>query len=242
MKNQKSLTTEEFYNLYLIMKQGGSEALLARGKMIEGSLSLVRLVLNKYKFVNQDNFDDLYQEGVVALINAVDTYDGGKVFTTYAITGIDWAIRRAYTLDSTIHVNEKAKRVIEYAKRIRSGDISFDELTPSLKKDFEILFRGKSIKEIIALDPKYTDLYYAKDSLSLEYKPETDIMISNLYVDEFNPDFSVLTEDEAIVVRLYFGFDGDPVSLNKIAEIFNKDRSWAKRLLPKALAKLKEAL
>jgi len=240
MKTPKSLSTQDFYDLYIVMKQGGAEALLARNKMIEGSLSLVRLVLNRYKFVNQDNFDDLYQEGVIALINAVDSYDGGAVFTTYAITGIDWAIRRAYTLDSTIHVNEKAKRVIEYAKRIDSGETTFDELKPLLKKDFDIFFCGKSIKEIISLEPKYTDLYYAKE-FSKDIV-ESDIMVAGLYVDEFNPNFNLLTEEEEKVIRLYFGFHGEPVSLNEISRIMGKSRRWVPATYKIALDKLRKAL
>ena len=75
--------------------------ILARGKkarelMVSRNLGLVRLVVNKYKKrTNHLDEDDLFQEGVIGLMNAVEKYDPelGYKFSTYAM----WWVRQAIT-------------------------------------------------------------------------------------------------------------------------------------------------
>ena len=57
-----------------------------RDKMIEDNLMLVHKVIrSKFKY-NYNDYDDLYSEGVIGLINAVDSFDvsKGNKFSTYA--------------------------------------------------------------------------------------------------------------------------------------------------------------
>ena len=213
------------------MKQGGSEALLAREKMIEGSLSLVNWVIKKYNFINMD-YDDQFQEGSIALIKAIDGYDGGSVFTSYAIISIERAIRRSYNTNENIKISEEAQRVIYYAGQIENGDITFDELSPNIQKNFKRFFSNKTYKEILAMKPVYSSLD------SIQEKSKFDLFQPDL----FQPNFSLLTEEEEVVIKLYFGFDGDPVSLNKISVILGKSRRWVSDTYKTALAKIKENL
>lgn len=68
----------------------------ARQIMISRNLGLVRLVVNKYKkrAAHLDE-DDLFQEGIMGLMNAVEKYDPelGYKFSTYAM----WWVRQAVT-------------------------------------------------------------------------------------------------------------------------------------------------
>lgn len=239
MKQTKSLTTKEFQDLYKVAKAGTEDSPIAREKMIKGSLSLVNFVIKKYNFVNMD-YDDQFQEGAIALIKAIDGYDGGEVFTAYAITAIQRAISRAYNTNSTIKVSEEAKRVTYYASQIDQGEITFDELSPNIQAKFSRYFNGKTIKEIIELLPKYVALAYADDVIS--QTTEDDVIVGGVYLDTFTPDFSILSLEETTCIRLACGFDGEPVSLNSIALRLGKSRPWVQRAYKGALQKLREAL
>ena len=67
------------------------EAISARNRMVEGNLGLVRVVCGRIK---RANTEDLFQEGVLALLRAIDGYDPTKgcSFASYAVPWIRGAV------------------------------------------------------------------------------------------------------------------------------------------------------
>lgn len=97
--NSTPLTRDEEKELSKRIKQGD---LKARDEMIKRNLRLVSHICKKYSASNVD-FDDLYQEGVIGLIRAVDKYDGERAkFAQYAYVWIKSAILKAIEAENTI--------------------------------------------------------------------------------------------------------------------------------------------
>lgn len=64
-----------------------------RNKLVEDNLELVHYVLHKYiRYTPLFEYDDLYQEGCIGLINAADKYNGSTKFSTYAVIAIKNAV------------------------------------------------------------------------------------------------------------------------------------------------------
>lgn len=63
---------------------------LAEQQLVEQNLGLVRKVIRRYIKINEHiiglNYEDLYQDGCVALCKAAQTYNGAASFSTYAST------------------------------------------------------------------------------------------------------------------------------------------------------------
>jgi RNA polymerase sigma-B factor len=68
-----------------------------RNKIVEDNLYLVKLIVQKYLNKGMD-YDDLYQVGSLALVNAVDRFDASKgfVFSSFAMPTIIGEIKRFF--------------------------------------------------------------------------------------------------------------------------------------------------
>lgn len=113
----------------------------------------------KVKIFSSDmsNKEDYYQEGLIALAKAIDTFDSSKKTSlfTYAFTKIVYAIITEATKDENI--SDKDKKMMNDVKRIKniyaSENKYFDEYTiaEELKIDIEEV---KRIEKIIELNKK----------------------------------------------------------------------------------------
>lgn len=104
--------------------------------MILDNLNLVHFVLNKFSF-NKSEYEDLFQEGVIGLIKAEQTYDINKKnsFSTYACVCIKNEILgylRKNNKSNLLSLNEEL-----------SNNNTFEDLLISEEKDFFINFDRK---------------------------------------------------------------------------------------------------
>ena len=111
-------------------------------QMVENNIKLVHFVINKYWHTqSQDMKDELFQEGCVALINAVKRYDEsvGK-FSTFAVKSIYLYITRQFNLvlSSQFKVNnESYKEAYQNIKFVRLDIPSFKDETGFMSETIE---------------------------------------------------------------------------------------------------------
>lgn len=111
----KPLSKQVIYKLFDKVKDGN---ITAREKIINHNIRLVlSRINNRFKNVEYDK-KDLLSVGIIALINAVDTFDisKGTGFSSYAVMCIDNAIlnfikkvnadKKIYSIDETIIIDE----------------------------------------------------------------------------------------------------------------------------------------
>lgn len=120
----KKLKAKEIQELFIEYKNGSQEA---RNKIISHNIRLVLYVLQRYNNLEKIK-DQLFEDGVLGLIKAVDTYDIDKKinFATYAIKCINNEILmflRKNKNQQAISLNE-----IMYTKNEGADEITLEEM------------------------------------------------------------------------------------------------------------------
>jgi RNA polymerase sigma factor (sigma-70 family) len=98
----KACSREENQTLARIIQEGGSGALAARQRMIEGNIKLVMQAAKRFRTPALE-FDDLVAYGVFGLIRAIEKFDPDREvsFSTYAVNWIRAHMCRAINSNLT---------------------------------------------------------------------------------------------------------------------------------------------
>ncbi len=247
------MTTEEEKELITRAKSGDKEAF---EKIIIANQKLVVKEALKYYF-KEDNFLDLVNEGNKGLIEALKRFDLSRQnrFYTYAMWWVRSEIRRYLS---------KNQRLISFPDIFYNDYLNFKKvyfkLTKKLKRRptekelaKELDLPLKKIKvmlsvpdEIISLDKSVAD--GSTTNLSTLLPDSTTIdpqktLISIATMDIVREDIEELTEKEAEVIKMRYGFgDEEPLKLREIAKRMNMSPEGIRRIELKALKKLRNKL
>lgn len=227
-----------------------------RNKLIEIYAGLVHYIAGKIAMYKPTNiaYDDLVNEGVLGLINAIDKFkpEMGIKFTTYAVTRV-----RGFILD-------KLRKYDWVPRNLREKSRKIDKAITELESRFG---RHPTEEEIadylnISID-KYRDLVYdlsVMKQLSLEEKRGSNDDESISLVDAIeapdgdNPEFILakkelktlladaimkLPEKEKYVLALYYY---DDLTLKEIGVALDITESRACQLHKEAISRLKTYL
>ncbi len=224
-----------------------------RNRLIESNF---RLLLASSKHCSQSGNDsfDRGQEAALALCLAAENFDArrGIRFTTYAISYLRYAIDNPSKNQNGIKLSSRAftirGKILNYIRdrQLTSYEKPTDE---EIAKALGIPL--KTVKKCLDV------LSFAPESLDQEIKKDEETRFSDLLEDQteepaFHPmDLQLLREredevinlylnpDEQKVIRLHFGFDGDPWSLEKIGKNFHLSGERIRQIKNNALLKLR---
>lgn len=253
VKNISILNPAEEKELIKKAKQGDEEAFQ---KIIIANQKLVVKEALKYYF-KEDNLLDLINEGNKGLIEALKRFDVTREnrFYTYALWWVRSEIRRYLSKNQNIisfpdiFYNDylNFKKVYFKLSKVLNRKPSESELAEHLnipEKKVKVMLSVPN--EIVSLDIGIADGRFP--SLA-SYLPDDsaddpqEIMLGISMKNVIREDVEELTEKEARVIKMRFGFNiEDPMKLREIAKIMKMSPEGVRRIEMKALSKLKRKL
>ncbi|MCP5107874.1 MAG: sigma-70 family RNA polymerase sigma factor, partial [bacterium] len=225
-------------------------------KIIVANQKLVVKEALKYYF-KEDNFLDLVNEGNKGLIEALKRFDTAREnrFYTYALWWVRSEIRRYLS---------KNQKIISFPDIFYNNYLNFKKvhfkLTKKLKRRptekelaKELDIPEKKVKvllsvpdEIVSLDKGDSNSDHPSLSALLPDKSSIDpqdLLIGVSTRALVREDINELTEKEAQVIRLRYGFKNeDPMKLREIAKKMGMSPEGVRRIELKALKKLRDKL
>lgn len=206
------MNNEELVQLY---QNGDNKAL---DELIQANTGIINKIANKYNGINRElEFDDLFQNGVLGLITAAKKYDFNNEkkakFITYAVHYIDRYIHRS--------VNGVSSKDI--------GNNKFYSSCTSLN-----ITTGEEGEEI-ELGEFIEDIDYGFENI------EEKIFLKNLRkeLEDLMQTHNTLEQRE--ILKLKYGWNSKPMTLNDIADIFDITRDKVRNIEYKALRKLRHS-
>lgn len=241
------LTREEERDLIIKSQNGDIEA---RNKIIIHNMGLVYSFCLKYKNKGV-SFDDIFQEGILALIKAIDYFDvsKGNKFSTMAYFAIS---QRIYTIlaenKEIIRIPKVAYydrlKVIEFSEKFKllnGYEPSNTKISKELKiaeKKIEFLKNMPTIlfeimSDDISESSNFEAYFKSSENVENDYINRELITIVN---DILNS--SDLTEKQRSIINLRFGFNCRAHTLDELALIYNCSRQNISYPLNDALKKI----
>ncbi len=231
-------------------------------EIVNANIGLVKSITKLFSVMTLSSYEDLYQEGCLGLLYAIERYDANKntKFSTYAVSYI-LGYQKKYLTNNRylLHVPKNlVEKIIKYDK-LNDENIYPKEMLKYMNmtesqfekflKQYEILSNlkvvniDKSIRIDKTDDIEQNDLY-----MSLEDNLEDDkVDVENSVIDKITYDSILeeledkLTELELKAIMLKFGFNGyKSHTVNEIASIFNVTDIKIKEILKTAKEKLKQ--
>lgn len=227
-------------------------------EIVEANLRLVLKVARKCKgYTNASvSFLDLVQAGNIGLMKAVDKfeYKRGLKFSTYAHWWIYQAINRTLqdqcsTIRIPVHLHsqenvlKRASAELQHERcgeRVTTGTLA--EATGFSSGKIEQILRARMLKQLHSLDyvlPQDGDgITKFGDAISdpnLSPEEETEQSITREGIEEV---IDTLEERDRGIIRMRFGFDGEPKTLQQVAIVYGITRERVRQIQEKALAKL----
>jgi RNA polymerase primary sigma factor len=248
MLDHRILTREEETDLAQRIEQGDTDA---RNELICANLRLVVSIARRYTHRGV-SLDDLFQDGCIGLIRAVEKYDWrkGNRFATYATWWVRMAITRAIA-DRGALIRTPVRNIARVTK-IQMAEHDFLQQVGKKPSDSELSqLMGISVGRLhewrafahhtvslstpvrkggITLGDRMT-----VDDGDLSQGAQTSVL-ADILSDAFT---TVLTPREAEVIQLRYGFGNHaPHSLDEIGRMLNVSRERARQVEQSAQRKL----
>ena len=189
--NLKVLSSSETRDLFIKFNNGD---LQAKEDLVNGNLKLVLSILKKYNSNNKFNMDDLFQVGVIGLIEAIDNFDVSLNLrlSTYAVPLIVGEIKRYIRDNTSLRVSRSVKdlayKIIKYQDEylLTNGVLpSNEEISKYLDiEEYEIGYALDSLRDPMSIfEPIYNDggdTIYLSDQIkdTKDYNTDRDMLIS----------------------------------------------------------------
>lgn len=232
--------------------QAGSK--MARDKLANANLRFVVKVAKKYQNQGLDLID-LISEGNIGLLTAIDKFDVSKGyhFISYAVWWIRQSILKAVCEKSRairLPLNRANELVqIEHAKKAVAGKKSEQE---EIAEIAEMLGMDSAhvrdmllvSKDMASLDAKVRPDQAESSTLGdfLEdnrYGAADDEAMKNAMHEEINEVLDTLKPNEAKVLRLRYGLDGQkPMSLKEIGDVCNLTKERIRQIEKHAIVRM----
>ncbi len=248
------LNPEEEVELARKIKKGGLEGQRALERLVKANLRFVVSVAKQYQ--NQGlTLGDLINEGNLGLIKAANRFDETKgfKFISYAVWWIRQSILQALAEQSRIvrlplnrvgALNKIGKKFSELEQKFEREPTT-SELADQLEMSIpEIIETIKIAGRHLSVDAPFVQGEDNRllDVLPNEQQPSPDQhLIQESLKIEINNLLKTLPEREAEVVKLFFGIDSPPLTLEEIGEKFNLTRERVRQIKEKAIRRLRHS-
>ena len=244
------LTPEQEIDYSIRIKKGDQVAL---EKLVKANLRFVVSVAKQYQ--NQGlSLGDLINEGNLGLIKAAKRFDEtrGFKFISYAVWWIRQSILQALAEQSRIvrlplnrvGALNKIGRAYTNLEQEYEREPTAAEIAKELEMDLdEVSDTLKMSSRHVSMDAPFSqgDENSLLDVLESDENPlpDTSLMSASLR-SEIERALSTLTEREAEVIKLYFGFDDEnSLTLEEIGEQFHLTRERVRQIKEKAIRRLR---
>lgn len=226
----------------------------AKKELIEANLRLVISVAKRYIGCGIP-FQDLVQEGNIGLIKAADKFDFNKGFhfSTYAIWWIRQTISRAIAdqnrlIRVPVHMSELINK-IKRASRELTVKLYRDPTEAEIAKQLgvneqEVIEANKYVISMSSLDTPIGGEDEEVTIGSFIADPNISDPVENCERQDLhnalNKVLSTLSEREANILKLRFGFDGNqPMTLEEVGQQYGITKERVRQIEIKALQKMR---
>lgn len=242
-------------NIQLLRKYKETKDIEIRNKIIVYNLKLIAKYANYYSRISSLEYEDLINEGVIGIIEAIEKFDIKKNtrFSTYAVYWIRQKIRRAVQekgnfIRIPVHVLEKIEKLTLLENKYLSNGLEIDRehICQILSISEEQYLELKKIRKNF-IDMKSINCFVGEDDLELiefivdkeEETPE-NILIQKLMREDIKSVIETLTYKEQKVICLRFGLNDDqPRTLEEVGREFSLTRERIRQIEVKAIRKLR---
>ena len=249
----------EAFQEYKILNAKEERALLmrkneidARNQLICHNYRLIFSIAKKYQYLSDYSVYDLFQFGVVGLIEAIENYDPtyDTRLSTLAYRTIQCEVIRRINQNSAVGISENLMKAINemvLCQRELTSLLEREpmprELAEKLKISLEELERRRKLHDIIKPislsqtvydDEKKTLSDILEDSTDLDEVLDKDLRYEKLYAA-----LSSLASREQEILRLYYGFDMQKaLSQPEIARQMGISKQRVQQIVAKAIETL----
>lgn len=248
MVKKRILGHDENNRLAILAKQGDAEA---KEKLLAHNYRLISKLANQYKTSTYSE-DDLFQDGIIGMINALATYDETKAsFTTHAFSWI-----RAEMRDKTSKNNSDFHYNSTFYDKLRK----YDKLVASTKKscftEEELEQFNLTEKDVETVQKYKREACYSWDSLMengvFPSMDENSDLISNESIETIiiNDELKKMINHEIqnrlkpleqYVIINTFGINGHVRKLSDLALELGVSRQYVYKIKANAMNKLKKS-
>lgn len=223
---------------------------------------LVHTVLNRNSYLYDDEskmgYNDLFQEGMIALIEAAKTYDESMgSFSNYAFPRIKWHCLRSYkasgqTIRKPDHLHQKRNDYIkavdlyQAAYHIPPTDRTISSLTGFSIDEVKTIRR--SFKQVKSLNiPVGEDGDTPLQDLIEDERDNFEEVEHLMYCTKLREDLQKLMDEylpapDQDIMKEYYGWDKDSMSLQSMAELHHLTVNQVRSKINNSLMKLRRQM
>jgi RNA polymerase primary sigma factor len=222
----------------------------AKDRMINSNLRLVVSIARRYRG-SQLGLLDVIQEGILGLIRATEKFDWrrGHKFSTYAVWWIREAIERG--IANRARLIRMPVYMVERERKVRHLERTLTAELGRQPRDDEIALAAKlpigQVREVREAARPITSLDVAvgdSEELSVgdllvsdQRQPPEEVELL-LRRESLRAALTKLPEHEREVVKLRYGIDREPNTVEQVMNLLDLSRDRVRRLESKALARL----
>ena len=213
------------------LAQQGDET--AKELIVKNNLGLVWSIVHRFKNNYYDK-EDLFQIGCIGLMKAINNFDYGVQFSTYAVPIIMGEIKRYFRDDGTIKVSRSLKELnikINKAKEKLITLYGYEPTVQEIAKELEV-----DVMDVVeAIDASYYPTSLSEPIYEIEDKHHT------MWFEKIALKLEIEKLDEKERLILYMRYQLD-FNQEKVAQRLNISQVQVSRLEKKIITKLRKHL